>query len=183
MSEESSYFTRLLETGEFRVDADGTATLYGSPVMFFPPRVMARLHHNLRVELGEEEARDLLRDLGEYQVVSALEKNEERYGLDGIGKEKLGDFATNLYSILGIGRAHVLAFSYGDNTFRIGLDNPTIAESYREQYGETDAPVCHYLEGLIGLGFAALIGGDIEVEEAKCAATGAERCEFVGRPA
>jgi hypothetical protein len=66
-------------------------------------------------------------------------------------------------------------FSINIETYTIKVKNSFVVKGY----GKSDVPVCHFLRGYYAGLFEVLTNQAMDCEEIKCAACGADLCEFV----
>lgn len=178
MPNQSSAFSELIANGEFRVDDSGHASLNGQLLLMMPPPVILKLQNDLAEELGAEEMEEFMYDIGAYQVEQALDRYIERYGLDGISKEKIFDYIESILKVLGWGEIKIEEIDMDENV-KITVGRPTLPIVYRNSHDElAEEPICHYLRGLLGAACDAILNEDIEIEETKCAAVGGKECVF-----
>lgn len=179
MAEQSGFFTRLIESGDFRIDDDGHATLNGQYLLMIPPPVIIHLQEELADEVGEETMEALIRDAGAYQVRQSVDRYVDRYGWEDLSREKIYDYVQDLLRVLGWGRIEIRKMAEETGTIAVSNRKPTLPAVYRDRKDEpADGPICHYLSGLLSQAFDTIFDFDVELEETQCAATGGEHCIF-----
>ncbi len=177
MAQNSSVFSDLIANGEFRVDEEGHAMLNGQFLLMIPPPVILYLQDRLEDEMGREQMESLMLDAGRHQVQQALERYKDRYGMDDISKDKIVNYANTIIKILGWGEVTIQNADSDDVI--VSVEHPTLPSVYRNRNDEmADAPVCHYLRGMMSGGMSAIIGEDVTLEETTCAAMGGKICVF-----
>lgn len=180
----SSFFSRLIETGEFRVNEEGHALLNGQFLLMIPPTVIIHLEEKLEEEYGRDEMEEVLTDMGRYQAEQALDRYIDRYGMDNLSREKFLDYARKILRTLGWGKVTIDSLDAEQGTVKIVVEHPTLPSVYRNQREETaDKPICLYLQGIFAYSFGALMDDDLDVEETSCAAVGGKKCVFEGTTA
>jgi predicted hydrocarbon binding protein len=180
MSKKNNFFSHLIDTGEFRINDEGQATLFGDYMFLLPPRVLLHLQKRLEEEIGKQEAENLLQEIGRYQVHSGLERYEERLNIGDISRDEIIDFAMQLMSILGIGDPSMEKVS--EEEAILSLENPTFATEYKHFYGNAEEGVDFYIRGIVEEFFEDIIFREgCTVVETECAATGeSDVCVFRG---
>lgn len=181
MGKKSSFFTHLLETGGFRVDENGHALLFGEYFFLMPPRVLIQLQKILYKELGKKKGKEILTEIGAYQVKTALKRYIKRFNFQKISKDKLIDFSMKIISILGIGEPKIVELE--DDKIILRILNPVIPQEYISEIGKSKEPIDFYLKGIMEEFFSDIVfKNEAEVKEVKCLAKGDKYCEFVGMP-
>lgn len=182
-AKDSQFFSSLIEKGEFRVDDEGHALLFGEFLFLIPPMVILELQDELADRLGDDEMQELMADMGRYHIRQAVERQSEDYDLDTVSRENLLRRTINILNILGWGKAEITSFDPDTETFSVRMEHPTLPSVLRNRREETaDAPICHYLRGVIEQDFQVLFDSDITAEETQCAGVEGSVCVFEGGP-
>lgn len=179
MEDGASFFTSLIENGQFRADGKGHALLFGEFLLLVPPPVILHMQERLMERLGREEAAAFMADLGRYQIQQAVERQSERYNLENVNRDALRERTFNIFNILGWGSADVDRFDPETGTFAVTVRHPTLPSVYRNRNDErADEPICHFVRGILERDLDLLTEHDITIEETECAATGGAVCVF-----
>lgn len=179
MADNSQFFTKLIETGEFRINESGHATLFGEYLFLIPPSVILELQEQLTENLGHDAMEELMVELGRYQVKQAGSRHNEKYDLNSMSKEKILNYFENIWNILGWGNVSVTRLDRDDGVLEITVKQPTLPAEYRVTHDTpAEQPVCHYLRGMIIQAFYMLFGEDQDIIESQCAAVEGDRCVF-----
>lgn len=185
MSGDSVFFSSLIEKGQFRVDDEGHALLFGQPLFLVPPPVLIKLQEDLPDYMEGDDIESFMLELGSFQTQQALERYEERYDWDEMSKEKILRQGFKMLKVLGWGDITIdsLSTEEGEASFRLVVEHPTFPAVYQQMNGEQDAPVCHYLRGMLKRSMEGIVFGDgVTIEEVACAAVSGDRCVFEGQP-
>ena len=171
-------FSRLIETGEFRVNDDGTVALFGEYNLMMPLNTFVFLQHQLEEEMGEENAAEFLRKVGRFQTEQAFKRYKDRYDIDNISRNQIREFVEDVASVLGMGRFKIQDVEEKDKKAQLINETNPIAQRYKSNYGETDEPIDHYICGLIDIGIGALFDEECVAVEEQCMAKGDDACVF-----
>lgn len=175
----ASFFTRLIENGQFKVDEEGHAVLNGEFLLMVPPPVLIHMQQRLADQLGQDAMEDFMADAGRYQVEQAIERYIERYDIDQLSKEHIIEFAEELLRVLGWGLIMIDRFDIQEHAVKVVVRHPTLPSVHRNQLGEhAETPICHYLRGILERGMGAVMEDDLDMVEASCAAVEGDTCVF-----
>lgn len=179
-----SFFTHLLDVGEFKIDEDtGHALLFGEFVLLIPPHIIIRLQKKLMKRIGREETEEILVKLAKKQVEVGLQRYKKRLNIDKINKSQILKFTKNFFGLLGWGSLEIKNTSFDSKEFDIKIKNSILPIEFEKYFDEkSEEPIDFYLKGLCKGLFSALFGVEMKVKEIKCSATGDNFCEFVGKP-
>lgn len=178
----ASFFTRLIENGQFKVDEEGHAILNGEFLLMVPPPVIIHMQQRLADQIGEAAMEDFMADAGRYQVEQAIERYIERYDIDQLSKDHIIEFAEELLRVLGWGRITINQFDVQEHAVRVIVRHPTLPSVHRNQLGErSETPICHYLRGILERGMGAVMENDLDLVETSCAAVDDDTCVFENR--
>jgi len=179
----SSFFTQLIETGQFLIDEKGHAVLLGEYLLLIPPSVILKLQGILEKELGKNKAEKIMSELGELQIEKALERYVKRYGIKKLGKMKIAEFGMNIFSSIGWGKAIFRNFSFEKKTANIVLKDNVLCLKYLELYKTpSKQPIDFFICGMIKKAFSSWFETNVQVKEIKCLAHGDSCCEFRAEP-
>lgn len=179
MDEGSSFFTSLIESGQFRVDGKGHALLFGEFLLLMPPPVILHMQERLSERLGREEMTTFMADMGRYQIDQAVERQADRYDLENVNRDTLQERTFDIFNILGWGNAEVDRFDHTTGECRVVVRHPTLPSVYRNRNDDlADRPICHFVRGILERDLEILTDHAIELEETTCAATGGDVCVF-----
>jgi len=178
----SSFFTNMIEKGEFRVDDDGHIQLLKEYMFLVPSPVMAHLYHRLEEELGEDDAAAFMREIGTYQVQQAAERYADSYNFEAMSKERIFEFTQKVIKLIGFGDVEFQDLDREAQTATVSLGKSVFASRYQNECGTVDQPVDHWMAGILEGHFRVIFGLDISVEEIQCTAMGDDQCVFRIRP-
>lgn len=176
----NSFFSRLIETGEFRRNDEGILFYFGTPTFLIPLRTLISMQRRLEEDHGRKYAAEFMRETGNKQTKRALDRDEERYNFDDMSREKIQDFMEGVSNSIALG---VFEFKEVSGEGLMAVQNKTnpFARIYKKEYGETDEPIDFFIEGLFENPLGALTDQDTYVEEVSCMAQGDDKCIFVLR--
>lgn len=176
-----NFFSYLIDTGQFRVDDEGRALLFGEFLFLIPPSVIIKLRDILIEENGQKKAEEILFKLGKFQVQQGAERYMEKYDLNEKTKDDVIDFTSNIFKVLGWGNIEIENLDLENNDASVIVKSPVFPEKYLETKDKNaDNPICSYLEGLFSKAFSGYMGQEIRLKEKSCAAvTGEKYCKFV----
>lgn len=179
MPETSQFFTKLIETGEFRINESGHATLFDEYLFLIPPFVVVELQERLADRVGQAEMEELMVDLGRYQVRQSADRHDKKYDLNSMTKERILDYFENIWNILGWGNTEIVQLDRKDGSMRVAVKEPTLPAEYHKYHDEpAEQPICHFFRGMITEAFNLLFDGTPEIRETSCAAVDGDRCVF-----
>jgi len=183
MDKRSSFFTQLIETGQFLIDEKGHAILLGEYLLLIPPSVILKLQGILEKELGKNKAEKIMSELGEVQIEKALERYVKRYKISKLDKIKIADFGMKIFSSIGWGQASFKSFSFQKKTADIILKDNMLCLKYKELYKKlSKQPIDFFICGMIKKVCERWLEANMEVKEIKCLACGDLYCEFQAEP-
>lgn len=176
-----SFFSHLIDTGQFRVDDEGRALLFGEFLFLIPPSVLVKLRDVLIEEIGLERAGQILFELGKFQIEKGAERYVKKYNLDKMTRDEIIEFTSNIFKVLGWGNIEVEKLDLENYEVSILVKDPVFPEKYLQLKGEkADRSICSYLEGLFTKAFTGYMGKEVKIKEKSCAAaTGEKYCRFV----
>lgn len=172
------FFTSLIEKGEFRVTEQGHLQVLNELMFLVPSPVMVHMYHRSCEGMGEEDAAVFFREMGRFQVEQAAERYVDQYNFDEMSKRKIMDFTSKVIKIIGFGDIEFSAFDRENQTATVKLAESVFAARYRDQYGDSDHPVDHWLAGILEKHFGVIFGVEAEAEEVSCEAQGDKNCVF-----
>lgn len=175
------FFTNLLDTGEFRVSDTGNIQIMNEYIFLIPSPAMAHLYGRMEERAGREEAAEMLRDMGRFQVQQAAERYVDQYNFDEMSHEKIQDFTSKVIKLNGFGDVRFTEFDPDTERATVELKTSVFASRYRDVNGESETPVDHWLAGILEKHFSVIFDMDAEVEEEECVAMGDDRCLFTVR--
>ena len=179
----SSFFTQLIETGQFLIDEEGHAILLGEYLLLIPPSVILKLQGILEKELGKNKTEKILSELGEVQIEKALDRYVKNYDMSKLDKTKIADFGMKVFSSIGWGQAIFKSFSFQNKTADIILKDNILCLKYKELYKKlSKRPIDFYISGMIKKVCKRWLEANVEVKEIKCLACGDPYCEFIAEP-
>lgn len=177
-----NFFTRLIETGRFRVDDKGHALLFNEYFLLIPPSVLLTLMEALREELGVEKAEKILMEIGEAQVKFALPRYRN-LGMEKVDKRRLIEFFLNFFNSFGWGKLSVSKLSFEDKKIILNIKESTLPLRYASlNKKKSETPIDFYLVGFLKRAFEVILGIELDLKETKCMAMGDHYCEFAGKP-
>lgn len=176
---DDSFFTDMIEKGQFRVDDTGHVSILNEFVFIIPSPVVAKQYALLEERLGTDEAAELMHEVGEYQVQQAAERYVEKYNFDTMQKERIQEFTQRMMKLNGFGDISFSEFDRDNGSATVVLpDGSVFASRYRQLQGETDHPVDHWLMGILERHFSVIFDVEVTVEESDCIAQGDDMCRF-----
>jgi len=183
MENPKNFFTNTISSGQFAVDENGHAKLFGEYVIFFPSKVILELIEILESKISHEKLKEILLEVSEFQIKQAYKRYISKFGMDKIDKRKIIDFSIDVLNMLGWGKVAIINTSLNDKTFDVFSKSAIMPIRYHEKHGSTSKnPVDTYLLGLLKGIFECVFETDLVAEETKCMAMGHNECRFVGKP-
>lgn len=180
VEKQSSFFTSLIEKGEFRINNKGQATLFGEFLLMIPPAVIVKLQDRLAEEVGRETMEEMMHDVGAYQVEQAVKRQLDDRNLSNLSKEQLLDHSFNIFGILGWGTFHIEDIE--SDFFRVEVHNPSLPTVIRKRMDRNpEQPTCHFIAGLINRNIESILEKDFTIEEVSCASVEGKKCVFEGQ--
>ncbi|MDI6806489.1 MAG: 4-vinyl reductase [Candidatus Aenigmarchaeota archaeon] len=171
---------KLVKEGKIEFTKEGKIIGFNEHAIFLPVRVMNKLYLLLREKISEENASEILKELGKYQVKQALTRYIKTLGWDEIEKQKAIEFSFKFLSpSLGLGVFKV--FQEGEKIL-LSIDKTPFAEEFVLEYGKQQKSIDYYIAGLWEETFTRFLEKPMICEEVKCYAKGDECCEFVVKP-
>ncbi len=178
-----SFFTDLINNGQFVIDKSGHAVLFGEYVILFPSKIVLELVERLTDKIGSEEAYRMLLDLAKLQVGEACKRYISRFGIKTADKTKILEFFIKIVDTLGWGGIAVKSVSFKEKTFEVLSKNTVLSLRFKEKYKiNATRPTDVYLLGVIQKMFECLLEVELDVVESSCMAMGHSECRFVGKP-
>lgn len=180
VEQQSSFFTSLIEKGEFRINDKGQATLFGEFLLMMPPAVIVKLQDRIVEDAGRDSMKEIMHDMGSYQIEQAVKRQLEDRNLSDLSKDQLLDHSFNIFGILGWGTFHVDEIDA--EFFRVEVHNPSLPTVIRKRMDRSpDEPTCHFVAGLIHRNIESILEKDFEIEEVSCASVEGKKCVFEGK--
>ncbi|MEM5861366.1 MAG: 4-vinyl reductase, partial [Candidatus Aenigmatarchaeota archaeon] len=176
---EENFFLRLLKEGKIEFTQDGKIIGFNEHAIFLPVRVLNRLSILLKENFGEDKAKEILKELGKFQVKQAIQRYVKLLGWGHLAKERLWEFMKEVTSSLGLGRYNIKKLN--ENYIVITSKTP-LAEEFLIEYGKQEKPIDFYLAGAFEAAFNSFLGKPMVCEEVKCYAKGDDCCEFIVKP-
>lgn len=147
----------------------GVISFKGIRYILIRPETIVQFQKEVERVMGDRTSFAMSR--GGYEGGSLSAKNyKQEFNLSN---EEVVDYMCSMGSQLGWGAFEVVELSEG----RLVVDVHNSA--FAENYGPSDGPVCHMIQGVLaGLG-RTVLGSDVKSVEEKCAAKGDDVCRFV----
>lgn len=172
------FFTNLLDTGEFRISETGNVQIMNEYIFLVPSPAIAKLYGLMEERCGQSEAAAMMREMGRFQVQQAAERYVDQYNFDEMGQQKIQDFTSKVIKLNGFGDVTFTDFERSEEKATVELQSSVFASRYHQVNGESDAPVDHWLAGLLEKHFSVVFNMDADVTEEECVAMGDDRCLF-----
>jgi predicted hydrocarbon binding protein len=174
----SKHFAKLLASGQFKVDKDGRMLIEGINVVALPALTAAKIWKDVEPEL--------LREIGRYQGMKAIEVHSKFFGLvRGIVSkvlrgvmDKVLNFALVTFSTVGWGRFEIEKFDSKKGEIIITNKVNPIARCYLRDFGKAKKPIDHFFCGLFEGAISGFLKQEAKCTEVKCIACGDEVCVF-----
>jgi predicted hydrocarbon binding protein len=172
-------FLKLVKEGKIIFTSEGKIMGLNEFQIILPVRVMNRLFFLLNQEIPGK-ASSILKELGKFQIIQAIERYKSVLHWSEIEKEKAFEFGTKfLLPTLGLG---VFNIKKREGCFFISTSKTPFAEELILEYGKQNEPIDYYLCGMWEEVFTIFTGKPMICEEVKCYAKGDDCCEFVVKP-
>ncbi len=180
MPQQNAFFTKLMESGQLRIDDNGHIILFGEYMFLLPAGPAVKLMDLLKKEVGGKKAGKIIMKLGEYQVEMAAQRYLKRFGLKEVDRKKIFDFTSNIIkNILGWGDIVFDYVSFEEKKARIFVKSGAFPLKYKLLYKKSSrSPVCYWLAGILRKHFSVIFGKEMKIKETKCLACGNNFCEF-----
>lgn len=175
---DNNFFSRLMETGEFRISDDGLIQLLNEYMFFLPSPVAAKLQSIIVKKHGADEAEKIFTEMGAYQVEQAAKRYEDDYNFEEMSTEKINEFTSQIIRLIGFGDVEFKQLDPEDGAV-VELEKSVFASRYRDIEGQVTYPADFWFKGLIERHFEVIFDAEVSVEERECVAKGDERCLFV----
>jgi len=178
MSEEN-VFLKLVKEGKIEFTQDGKIIAFNEHIIQLPVRVLNKLFSTLKETLGEGKAKEIMKELGRFQVQQAFQRYIKILGWEKLPKNKIWEFVTQITLSLGLGKYE---YRKSNDSYIISISKTPFAEEFLLEYGKQQSPIDYYISGIFEKGLTALLGKPMICEEVKCYAKGDDCCEFVVKP-
>jgi len=176
---EENVFLRWIREGKIEFTEDGKIIAFNEYIAQLPVRVLNRLLIILRENFGEDKAKEILKELGRFQVKQAFQRYIKTMGWKEVPKDKIIEFAKQVTTSLGLGKYEIRKIG---ETYIISINKTPLAEEFLLEYGKQENPIDFYLAGCWEQFFSSFTGKPMICEEVKCYAKGDDCCEFVVKP-
>jgi predicted hydrocarbon binding protein len=165
-----NFFIELLKLGRIKIE-NGQIIILNATNILLPTRSFIFLMNILEKKYGKEESRNILKEIGKFQIKQALVRYIKLFEIEKMGKQEFFELGVKIGEILGLGE-----FELKDN-FGICKNNP-IAIEYKLMFGECNQPIDFYICGILEEAYKAYLNKEVEVKETKCIACGDPYCQF-----
>lgn len=155
---------------------EGTLAWNGIRYMLIRPETIVALQRGVEERLGTAAAAALLFDAGRAGGSRSASTVGERFGLDGPGT---AGYMARMGAELGWAGFQVAGLDLAARTLVVEAAGSAFAWGYRQLYGQSAGPVCHFARGVFA-GVAEILFDTPAVESAEesCLAAGAPVCRF-----
>jgi len=171
----------LIKEGKIELSQDGRIIGFNESAILLPVRTLNRLLILLKEDVGESKTRDLLKEIGKFQVKQAFRRYTKTLKWDFLPKERILEFIKKLAICMGFGKYEIRK-TKEDNKYTISTSKTPFAEEFLLEYGKQNTPIDFYLAGIWEEVFSGILGKPMICEEVKCYAKGDDCCEFVVKP-
>jgi len=166
---EENVFLRWIREGKIEFTEDGKIIAFNEYIFQLPVRVLNRLLIILRENFGEDKAKEILKELGRFQVKQAFQRYIKTMGWKELPKDKIWEFITKVSTSLGLGKYE---FMKSGTTYTASIPKTPFAEEFLLEYGKQEKPIDFYTVGCFEMIFSAILGKPMICEEVKCYAKG-----------
>ena len=172
-------FIHLIKEGKINFTEDGKIIGFNEYAIFLPVRAFNRLFILLKENFGKGKTREILKELGKFQIRQAFQRYLKTMGWREVPKDRIMEFAKRITLSLGLGKYEIRKMN---ETYRVSINKTPFAEEFLLEYGKQEEPIDFYLAGCWEQFFSSFTGKPMVCEEVKCYAKGDDCCEFVVRP-
>jgi predicted hydrocarbon binding protein len=176
---EENVFLKLVREGKIEFTEDGKIIAFHEHIVQLPVRVLNKLFVVLRENLDEDKAKEIMKELGKFQIKQAFQRYVKIMGWKELPKDKILEFGKLITTSLGLGKYE---FKKRNNEYSLSIPKTPFAEEFTLEYGKENFPIDYYLSGIFEESFSRLLGKPMFCEEVKCYAKGDDCCEFVVKP-
>ncbi len=165
---------RVLETLSWDAD-EGRLAFQGVRYLLIRPETLAAFQKGVEGALGEPAA-EFLHAGGFAGGSASARRYQDAFGHSD---EETARFLCRMGGQIGWGRFDLVEFDRAQSRMVVEVRSSPFAEAY----GRSDAPVCHFIRGVLAGVAAGVLAPGLASRETECAACGAPRCRFeVARP-
>lgn len=178
MPEENVFF-KFVKEGKIEFTEDGKIIAFNEHIIQLPVRVLNKLLVLLKENFGEDKAKEILKELGRFQIRQAIKRYIKIMGWREVPKERVLEFAKLVAISLGWGK--YIIEKIGEN-YRLSITKTPFAEEFLLEYGKMPFHCDWYISGAIEMFFTIISNKSMVCEEVKCYAKGDDCCEFIVKP-